>query len=310
MTGRRRGLGGPIVFGTLAIAFTITILVAWNIMFTRYFVLATETRVSELGVGYWMILSIGDVFLVGVATILVLFLIGNVRQRLYIRRQETFLDSVTHELKSPLASLRLSLDTFARRETDAELTGKLLGMMRGDVGRLERFVENLLEAGRIEHGEHRVEREPTPLIEVIDACVERMTRRLGDDRRTFQVVNETGDDDPVINTDPIALEVVLLNLLDNATKYSVDDEPIRVTLMRESGRHVVEVTDSGIGIPAKELNKVFRRFYRVSRHRRRDRGTGLGLHVVQALVKRMRGRVSAHSEGEGKGSTFRLELPA
>jgi len=156
MTGRRRGLGGPIVFGTLAIAFTITILVAWNIMFTRYFVLATETRVSELGVGYWMILSIGDVFLVGVATILVLFLIGNVRQRLYIRRQETFLDSVTHELKSPLASLRLSLDTFARRETDAELTGKLLGMMRGDVGRLERFVENLLEAGRIEHGEHRV----------------------------------------------------------------------------------------------------------------------------------------------------------
>ena len=146
----------PILIGVLAILFTIGVLVGWNIIFTSYYVLATRTHsIPDLGVGYWLILSVGSTFLVAIVVTLLLLLIGNVRQTLYVNRQKTFIDNVTHELKSPLASLQVSLETMEQRDVSPELRAKFLGMMKKDVSRLSTFIDHVLHAGRIEHGDRK-----------------------------------------------------------------------------------------------------------------------------------------------------------
>ena len=141
---RRTNVAFPIVFAALGILFITTILVAWNIMFTQYFVLAKEETAADLGTGYWFILAIGDLLLLMVVVIVVLFMVSGIRHVRYRHRQDTFIDSVTHELKSPLAGLRLGVDTLDRRELTRDEKTKFLTMMRDDVDRLQRFIEQLL----------------------------------------------------------------------------------------------------------------------------------------------------------------------
>jgi signal transduction histidine kinase len=315
----RRSIALPIVFGVLAVSLTLTMLVAWNLIFTRYYVLANRTQVLDLGVGFWMILSIGDVFLVGVTTILIMFLVGSVRERLYIRRQDTFLDSVTHELRSPLASVRLSLETMTRHELPAAQRAELLTMMRRDVERLERFIEATLEIGRLEHGERRVELDPVPLLELIERCAARVRQRYDAPAARIRSENRSGLSDPVVRSDAQALEIVLVNLLDNACKYSPEDTEVSCVLGRRGDAVTVEVRDRGVGLSARELKRVFRRFYRVPRPDRgrgepsgswrSAGGTGLGLHLAATLTRELGGRLTATSPGEGRGTTFTVELP-
>ncbi|MBI5535163.1 MAG: HAMP domain-containing histidine kinase [Deltaproteobacteria bacterium] len=306
---RTRPLWVPILIGVLAILFTIGVLVGWNIIFTSYYVLATRTHgMPDLGVGYWVILSVGSLFLVVVVVTLLLLLIGNVRQTLYVNQQKTFIDSVTHELKSPLASLILSLETIESRQLTPEMHARFLGMMKKDVHRLRTFIEHVLDAGRLEQGKRQLQFEAMDCRRIVEECAQRIRQDydLGPD----EICIEAGraPDHPIL-TDRVALQTILINLLDNAAKYSKKPARIVVAIAVEDARLRISVADHGIGLARAELKRVFKRFYRVERKAGSPKGTGLGLYLVDALTRRMGGRVTASSDGEGRGSTFTVDLP-
>jgi signal transduction histidine kinase len=310
MARRSRQIFYTIFFGTLSVLSTIAVIVAWNLIFTRYYTLASKTTVSDLGVGYWLILSIGDTFLMLVVAFLVVVLVAHVRQMLYSRRQDTFLDSVTHELKSPIASIKLSLDTLALRNPAPELQVGFHQMMRADLDRLELYIEHLLEAGRLEHGERSLNLTAVELAPLVQRCVDQISQRhqLGPEVMRLNV--QLSPERAVFVTDVVALETIILNLLDNAIKYSPDTP--RVTLSMQSDRNGLHlaVQDNGLGIPKESLKRVFDRFYRVEHPLHRlARGTGLGLYVVRTLVQRLGGCIRVKSDGTGEGSRFEVDLP-
>ncbi len=307
MMDRRLTLKTPILYGTVAVLFLTAVLIASNIVFTRHYLLVSETEgVPGLGHAYWWLLAMVDLLLAGAIAIMVLFVVANARQILLMRRQDSFVDGVTHELKSPLASLRLGLDTLQRPSVPTEVRDTLLGQMRGDVDRLQLFIEHILEAGRLQNGERTLEREPTDVPEVIARCVSQVERRY-DVVDVIEVEDLLGAD-RMLFTDPVALEVAVLNLLDNAVKYSATPARVHVELARVGGSVRVSVRDEGIGLARAELKLVFNRFYRVAQSRR-IRGTGLGLFVSRGLIRQLGGDIKAVSDGPGHGCMFELTLP-
>lgn len=301
----------PVLIGVAGIVSTIVILVGWSFFFTRYYTLWTRTyRIPDLGMSYWVSLVLGCMFLVGIVGALVMLLIGNIRQTLYLRQQDTFIDGVTHEFKSPLASIRLCLETMEMRELAPDMQTRFVGMMKKDVERLIAFVEHILEAGRLEHDQYELRYELTSIPELVYRCRSLICSRyqLPEDccECTFLLAPEA----EYLLIDPIALETILMNLLTNAVKYSHEPPVLNVIVEQKPGALVFEVRDRGIGIPKRLLKKVFQRFYRVRIEGRVNaRGTGLGLYVVSSLVKRLGGVITADSEGEGRGSVFRVILP-
>jgi signal transduction histidine kinase len=240
-------------------------------------------------------------------TVLTLFSVFLARQIIEIRRQTTFVDSVTHELRSPLASIRLGLDTLGREGLDVAQREQLREMMLDDVERLSGFIGDILEANRIEHGSHVRASNLVSLAELVDRCVKTVTKRHKLDPAQVKV-----DVDPELEfeTDATALETVLKNLLDNAVKYSDSPAEVLVTAQCRDRRLLIAVEDNGVGIPRRLLKRVFDRFYRVDEETTRARrGTGLGLFVVRALVRGLGGRLRAHSEGLGTGTRVTVELP-
>jgi len=233
------------------------------------------------------------------------FLVREIRE---VRRQTSFIDSVTHELKSPLAALKLCLETLGRPDLPPEQNHKLRQMMLDDVERLAGFIDRVLAATRLP-----AERSSQPLQEIDLAglarrCAMAVTRRA---HQPEIVVRIDVPPEIVLRSDEVALAVVLENLIDNAVKYS--QQSADVVLSARPGREgqvVIEVTDRGIGIRRVDLRRVFERFYRVpDENVRSRRGTGLGLYVVSALVRSLGGRVAAMSEGVGHGTTMRVTLP-
>jgi signal transduction histidine kinase len=305
----RSRLWVPIIIGVLAILFTIGVLVGWNIIFTSYYVLATRTHgMPDLGVGYWLILSFGSLFLVAVVVTLLLLLIGNVRQILYVNRQKTFIDNVTHELKSPLASLQLSLETMEQRQLTPEMQARFLAMMKKDVSRLRTFIDHVLHAGRLEHGRRAIRPEPFDCVAATHECVRRV-REQYELQPDEMLVREPAEPARPILMDRVAYETVLLNLLDNAAKYSGRPARVEVRLGCEESRLVLRVIDQGQGIAHNQLKRIFRRFYRIEQVVGSARGTGLGLYLVHALTRRMGGKVEASSDGPGAGAMFTVRLP-
>jgi len=285
------------------------VLVGWNIVFTSYYVLATRTRtMPDLGAGYWVILSVGSLFLVLVVVVVLLLLIGNVRQTRYLHKQNAFIDNVTHELKTPLASLSLSLETIESRKLSPEMHSRFVSMMKKDVDRLRSFIDHVLDAGRLEQGQRDLREEPSDLVAIAREAAVRIRERheLADDEISIE---ECGNAPQPAVIDRIAFETIALNLLDNAVKYSPRPARVTLNLQTNAQRLILTVRDQGMGMPRSELKKVFRRFYRIEGMRKDARGTGLGLYVVSALVRRMGGRVVARSEGTGKGSEFIVDLP-
>ena len=216
---------------------------------------------------------------------------------------------MTHELKSPLASLQLCLETLGREGLEGADREHLRGMMLEDVDRLRAFIDDVLEANRLSYARPgMLNLSDVSLSELAEDCAEavRVRQRLQPEEVLLNV-----DPDLVVSTDRAALEIIVKNLIDNAAKYSGRPARVEVTARREADRKVLlEVRDSGIGIDRKNLKRVFHRFYRVEDQEvRMRRGTGLGLFVVWALVKQLGGEVEALSDGRGLGTTMRVELP-
>ncbi len=222
--------------------------------------------------------------------------------------QRAFLDAVTHELKTPLASFRLGLETLDRYELEPVQRNEFLGRMAEDLDRLEYTVTQVLTAARVD--EIRIPRDGWGFVELQALLAENVQELLerhalaGDSVRVDKVR-------PLrVRGDAAELGVVFRNLLENAVKYSEDPVRIRVGIEEVGdGRVRIEISDQGIGIPKQELGRIFNRFYRTSRDvQRQVSGLGLGLFVVRALLRKHGGRIVALSEGAGRGSRFVVTL--
>lgn len=221
------------------------------------------------------------------------------------RQQNNFLLSITHELKSPLASIKLAMETMKRHALQPEQINRIAGRSLEDVDRLEKMVENILLASRMEDPAHRFDKNWLDWSAVVRAGVEGLQRRYPN-----QPVKAQISPDLYLNGDALALSSVVMNLLDNAVKYTPAGTEVSVQLQQANGHLELEVADRGTGIPDAEKPKIFRRFYRIGNEETRSsKGTGLGLFIVQEIVRAHRGTIQVRNR-EGGGSVFQVRFPA
>jgi signal transduction histidine kinase len=298
MARRFASVSTTIVLTSVAVGLSVALLVGW--------ILVMVTRGDTVGQTWLLVIGIVSLaVIIGVLVVSAVLLVREIREG---RRQTSFVDSVTHELKSPLASLKLCLETLARPELTAPQLESVREMMRQDVDRLAVFIDDVLAASQLAGAGQRLEMAELSLRDSVNRCAQRICerKRLDPARIRLDIAERL-----MLVTDRTALEIVLTNLLDNAVKYSEAGQAISVSGREtDDGKILIEVRDAGIGIAARNLAEIFHRFVRVdSEEVRRRAGTGLGLFVVSGLVRRLGGRVKAESAGLGQGTVMRVELP-
>ena len=273
---------------------------------------------TSVAVGFgWIILNwqqdvkvvLGVIFFGAIVTGLILntsFLIREIRRN---EQHDAFINAVTHELKTPIASIRLHLQTLERRKLDEPQRQTFYRLMLEDSDRLMSTVEQVLKAGR--EGARKREHIALDFAQLVEQCIEtvRTSHHLRPESLRYEsTLNGKGSQ---VLGDPGDLRTAVSNILENAVKYSGNHIEIMVNLedQPQSGL-VLKVQDCGVGIPQGELKTIFKRFYRVpNRTLPQVRGTGLGLYLVRTVAKRHGGRVSAQSAGPGKGTTVIFEIP-
>jgi signal transduction histidine kinase len=290
-----------ITMGVSLIVVAVALTVGWHI-------LGAEGEIPQASTLRLVIYFLGTVLfllLIGGLSLMVVLLVREVRLN---ERQSNFVSAVTHELKTPVASLKLYIDTLRMRDLPDEKRRDFYGTMSQDLDRLNATINSVLSAAM--YTDKRV-REPRPL------DLARVVRRALELTRTrHQLPPESfayeGPETLRVTGDASALETVVLNLLDNAVKYSRDHElRVEVELSRDQdGQAHLRVRDHGIGMSRAHLRLIFNRFYRIGSEVRRSRtGTGLGLYIVRAIVKAHKGTVAADSPGPDRGSVFTVTLP-
>ncbi len=272
-----------------------------------------------LNVG-WIVVNwrTGLLLLVGIISFAVLiaglilnttFLIREIRRT---EQHDTFIHAVTHELKTPLASIRLYLQTLRQRDVEPARQQEFFETMLSDTARLQSTIDQVLLAGKTGTARRVVNPIDVDLIEVVGECVTVAGRRHHLVNGEVEVIDRLPEgEDAVVLGDREELQAAVTNLIDNAIKYSGDRVRVAVELVKFGARRVaITVKDQGMGITRDELKRIFRRFYRIpGALSARVRGTGLGLSIVRAVARRHGGRAYAESKGSGKGSQFTLELP-
>ncbi|HTV02183.1 MAG TPA: HAMP domain-containing sensor histidine kinase [Luteitalea sp.] len=224
-------------------------------------------------------------------------------------QHDAFINAVTHELKTPIASIRLYLETLQAREVTEPQRRDFYRIMLADADRLQQTVEQVLKAGVAGQRVGAQQRVPVDVATLVADALEvaRLRHHLAADAMTL-AVSVRGD--AVVSGDADELRSVLFNLLDNAVKYSRERVQVAVDVSTPGDDLVrIEVRDQGVGIPQAQLKRIFRRFHRFQWRGAKVKGTGLGLYIVRSIVKQHGGRVMAASDGEGRGSTFTIELP-
>ena len=271
----------------------------------------------------WIILNwregvkvfLGIIFFGAIVTGFVLNTIFLVREIRRNEQHDSFINAVTHELKTPIASIRLYLETLQRREVDESRRREFYQLMLVDTERLMVTVEQVLKAGALAQKKTKGHRVSVDLHALVGECVElaRARHHLAPENLAYRDARPEANPQSHFQVvgDPDELHTAVTNLLDNAVKYSPDGVHIAVELAApDKERVVLRVRDRGVGIAQDELKRIFKRFYRVrQRGRARVRGTGLGLFIVRSIAKNHGGHVVAESEGAGKGTTVTLELP-
>ena len=244
------------------------------------------------------------------ATFLIVILIGAVvvyssfhRRIMLSRQQNNFMLSVTHELKSPLAAMKLNLQTLEKHQLDEEKRKRLLERCIKESNRLNDLCNNMLFASQIEGRQYRPAIEKFDLSELVEDAVNDYAGRYS---RKFEEDIVTGCK---INGDKMLLHMAINNLLENAVKYTPEDRPISITLNATQNTAILQVADEGTGIPDSEKKKVFNKFYRVGNEEsRKAKGTGLGLYLTNKIVQQHKGRITI-KDNTPSGSVFEISLP-
>lgn len=291
----RQKIAAFVVLGAVLGAATVALNIGWILLNWR------EGLLLAFGIVFSLVILAGVV-------LNTIFLVREVRRS---EQHDAFINAVTHELKTPIASIRLYLETLQRRDLEPARRQEFYGVMMEDADRLVRLVDQVLHAAQVPR-RRLLHREPVDLRLFARECVDiaRAQHRLTPETLRFSDALPPPDGATVLG-DPQELKTAVLNLIDNAIKYSGPEVDVEVQLAAlEGGRVALRVRDNGIGISPAELKRVFRRFYRIpGAVALRVKGTGLGLFIVSSVARKHGGRVFAESEGPGLGSTFTLQLP-
>ncbi len=253
----------------------------------------------------WMIL--GEAFVFVISLVIGVWLInrGYNKEIVVANQQKNFLLSITHELKSPLSSIRLILETFQKRSLKPEQVAKFTNSALQETDRLTTLVNDLLLAAKIETT-YQPSKEPIPLTETVEDIISKLKIKFN--TAVFKV--DSLPDNIFIEGDRLGITSALINLIENALKYSPKPANIEILLRSNQQNIIIEVADQGLGISDREKKKVFEKFYRVgSEDTRKTKGTGLGLFIVNEIVKAHQGKIII-LDNEPKGTRFRISLPA
>jgi len=293
----RKSLKWPITLAVLMIVLLVCLSVGWVLL--NFF----STN--------WTLLSIGTAMFAFVVAGVVFYLVLSIKQINLNRRQSNFIDSVTHELKSPIASIKLHLQTLGRRPVAEEQRQTFYQSMLEDVDRLDQLISQLLDVARLSHqaDEKSITATDVRVDELIQRIVPELCLRHSRDPTCVQMHLE-----PIaVNALLVDLEILFRNLLDNALKYADTPPVIDITLQMVPDRDalVALVTDNGPGIPRNMRRRVFGRFFRIGDELERKKpGTGLGLFLVRTVVRRLRGKIAIVDSPNQTGTRFEVRLPA
>ncbi len=307
-----RSITPAVVLFAIALALIITLTVLWHIELVndyhqiRDLALRVEARGEPF---HWGILAAGSVLFVTIIVLLSILASQLFSEIRWNERQQNFIASVSHELNSPLSSIKLYAQTLRSDNVSLADRNRFLEVILSDVDRLAHLIRNILRAAQIDR--LPVRPEAVPLAPYLEAYVSEIKLQLERQGRGDRIDLEPVDADlhPVL--DGILFRQVLDNLVDNAIKYARENRvAISIGAAARAGNCEIWVKDDGLGIPRGELRKIFDRFYRIEGDSQRSRkGTGLGLFIVRSIVDGHDGSIAAESEGPGRGATFRISLP-
>jgi two-component system, OmpR family, sensor histidine kinase SenX3 len=291
-TGRRKSIAFFIALGAGLTVVVILLYVGWVL----------------LGWRSGILLFLGIVLLALIIAGVVLnttFLVREIRRN---EQHDAFINAVTHELKTPVASIRLYVETLKTRAVEEAKRDEFYGIILSDSDRLLGTIEQILRTGRVGSSSRKPHLAPMRLDELVNECVARARILHSISPEALQY--EPGPVLPILG-DYDEVHAAVSNLIDNAVKYSGNEMGIEVGAYESDGRFAeVRVKDRGAGIPSPELKRIFKRFYRIHGPlSTRVKGTGLGLYIVRSVAKRHGGRAWAESGGPGHGSTFTLQFP-
>jgi two-component system sensor histidine kinase SenX3 len=301
ITGRRKKIAFFVVLGICLVALAVTLNVSWIILHWRQGVL----------------LFVGVIFFAAIILGMILntsFLVREIRLN---EQHDSFINAVTHELKTPITSIRLYLETLQRRDVDETQRQQFYRLMLDDTDRLRGTVEQVLKAGEVRF-RRTAARNPVEVDfpGIVGECMElaRTRHNLQPAALHWQDSAASGNGAGAaikVHGDADELRTAISNILDNAIKYSGAEVDVSVGIQTpDENRVILRVRDRGVGIPAGELKRIFKRFYRVPRRAAAHaKGTGLGLFIVRAIARAHGGKVFAESAGEARGTTVTLELP-
>ena len=289
--GRRKSIAFYIAFGIGLILVILLLYLGW----------------VQLNWRHGALLVLGVLLLVIIISGVIVNTISLVREIHRNEQKDAFINAVTHELKTPVASIRLYLETLQTRAVDEEKRQEFYRIMLDDSDRLLATIEQVLRTGRMGAAGRGLNLVRVDLSSLVDECVARVRalHRIAPESLTFHPRAPVS-----ILADLEEVRAAVSNLIDNAVKYSGKNVKVRVETEQVDGYVLMRVKDAGVGIPKTELKRVFKRFHRVPGPlASRVKGTGLGLFIVRSVARRHGGRVWAESEGAGRGSTFFLQLP-
>jgi len=291
LAGRRKTIAFFISLGAGLIVVTLLLYIGWVLLNWKHGIL---------------LFLLGFVLLAMIIAGVVLNTIFLVREIRRNEQHDAFINAMTHELKTPVASIRLYLETLQSRAVDEEKRKEFYRVMLDDSDRLLQTIEQVLRTGRM-GGSHKLNVTRIDLSQVFEEALVRARAlyRLSPEALIYQADGPT-----TIMGDADEVRAAVSNLIDNAVKYSGSSVKVSVETERIDNVVALRVRDEGPGIPKTELKQIFKRFHRVPGSlATRVKGTGLGLYIVRSVAKRHGGRAWAESEGPGKGSTFVLQLP-
>lgn len=293
--GRRKSIAFFITLGACLVVLAIVLNVSWILFNWR------QVALLVFGIIFFPMIIVGLV-------LNTTFLIREIRRN---EQHDAFINAVTHELKTPLASIRLYLETLKTRKLDETQRENFYDIMLADSDRLLQTVEQVLRAGQASQKQRRLSPTIIDLGDMVRECLELTRIRYNLAPESISLDESMNGDRARVAGDADELRAAISNLLDNAIKYSDQDLHVSVEVAALDDKRVaVRISDRGIGIPPGQLKRIFKRFYRApGLFMARVKGTGLGLFIVHSIVERHGGRVFAESEGVGQGSTFTIQLP-